>query len=70
MIENFLTEEVEAKLGDLAKVFNQDLDTDWKYVEWLYQAFKARMKIEAEAEAREDSDKAKNLLREWGYRED
>lgn len=48
MSEDFLTEEVEAKLGDLAKVFNQDLDTDWKYVEWLYQAFKARMKIEDE----------------------
>lgn len=54
MSEDYLTEEVEAKLGELAKVFNQDLDTDWKYVEWIYQAFKARMKIEAELGYGED----------------
>lgn len=49
MIEDHLTEEVQAKLGDLARVFNQDIDsTEWKYAELMYQAFRARMQIEIE----------------------
>jgi hypothetical protein len=51
VIEDYLTEEVEARLGDLARVFNQDIDsTEWSYAELMYQAFRARMQIEAEIE--------------------
>ena len=47
-----MTDEVAKRLDpELAEIFEKDLDTDWKYVEWLYQAFKARMKIEDELDA-------------------
>lgn len=46
-MDDWLTEDVESLLSpEAARVFNQEIDTDWKYVDVLYQAFKQRLMIE------------------------
>lgn len=46
-MDDWLTEDVESRLSpEAARVFTREIDTDWKYVDVLYQAFKQRLMIE------------------------
>ena len=49
-----MDEEIEKLMDpDLVMAFHRDMDTDWKYVEFLYQAFKQRFLLEQERDKKE-----------------